>query len=304
MRWNGSTIGKRDEPDNLAGASGVWSLRDQDTYQRSNQWTSVVPTAIPNLSLWLDASDSSTLFDATSGGSTVAADGAVARWEDKSGGGRHFAQSTANNRPLRRTAQYNGKDVLDFDGVNDGFFGTASGGINSTEYRYFITQSEHSIFVVGIADTVGTNSANSYQNEAFYGDGNGHISLYLRSNGNVGVANYDSGGYDNVTTAYSAGSLALFGVELSGGSLRLRLNGQSESTTASGAFAPVGTSSLQVGQNYNAADYCLDGKIGEMLIYRRALNSANRQAIEGYLAHKWGLSSSLPATHPYKNVVP
>ena len=39
-----------------------------------------------NLKLWLDASDSSTIFDATAGGSNNLVDGAsIARWEDKSG---------------------------------------------------------------------------------------------------------------------------------------------------------------------------------------------------------------------------
>jgi hypothetical protein len=37
--------------------------------------------------LWLDASDTSTLFDVS--GNVVAPDGAIARWEDKSGNGRH-----------------------------------------------------------------------------------------------------------------------------------------------------------------------------------------------------------------------
>ena len=28
------------------------------------------------------------------------------------------------------------------------------------------------------------------------------------------------------------------------------------------------------------------------------------QKAEGYLAHKWGLTSSLPVSHPYKNTAP
>ena len=29
-----------------------------------------------------------------------------------------------------------------------------------------------------------------------------------------------------------------------------------------------------------------------------------RQKIEGYLAHKWGLAANLPADHPYKTEAP
>ena len=68
--------------------------------------------------LWLDASDASTLYDATSGGSLVAASGTIARWEDKSGNALHLTQATSGARPVRETSVQNG-----LDGV---FFGSAS----------------------------------------------------------------------------------------------------------------------------------------------------------------------------------
>jgi hypothetical protein len=83
-------------------------------------WSSFSPLSL-SPALWLDASDASTLYDATSGGSLVAPDGAVARWEDKSGNARHLVQSGGTARPLRKTAIKNGRDVLLFDGVNDCF---------------------------------------------------------------------------------------------------------------------------------------------------------------------------------------
>jgi len=39
--------------------------------------------------------------------------------------------------------------------------------------------------------------------------------------------------------------------------------------------------------------------IGELLIVQYALTTDERQKVEGYLAHKWGLESSLPGSHPY-----
>lgn len=81
----------------------------------SSSWTPAdIATAI-----WLDASDASTLYDATTGGSLVAADGAVARWEDKSGNARHFTQSTSGRRPMRKTAVQNALDIVRFDGTDD-----------------------------------------------------------------------------------------------------------------------------------------------------------------------------------------
>ena len=41
-----------------------------------------------------------------------------------------------------------------------------------------------------------------------------------------------------------------------------------------------------------------DGDYAELLIYNRALSDAEIQKIEGYLAHKWGLTGNLDASHP------
>jgi hypothetical protein len=80
-----------------------------------------VPLTISGLQLWLDASDSSTLFDATAGGSLVTADGsAVARWADKSGNNRHAIQGTVNNRPTKSGGAlfFNGSTSF-FDSINN-----------------------------------------------------------------------------------------------------------------------------------------------------------------------------------------
>lgn len=67
-----------------------------------------------------DFSNPATLYDATSGGSLVAADGAIARANDVSGGSANLTQgSDATRRPLRKVAALNGLDVARFDGSND-----------------------------------------------------------------------------------------------------------------------------------------------------------------------------------------
>jgi hypothetical protein len=43
------------------------------------------------------------------------------------------------------------------------------------------------------------------------------------------------------------------------------------------------------------------GAIGEVIAFNSALSTSDRQQVEGYLATKWGLQGSLPASHPYKN---
>ena len=124
LRSNGSYIGPR--PTGPVGAyngaaSGIWDLRTAQRQQAAGTWpiAEFTPDLLTGLQLWLDASDADTLYDATSGGSLVAADGGVARWEDKSGNGRHATQGTSANRPARKTAIQGGKDVLRFDGSDD-----------------------------------------------------------------------------------------------------------------------------------------------------------------------------------------
>ena len=63
--------------------------------------------------LWLDGADGTTMYDATSGGSVVAANGTVARWEDKSGNTRHVTQATAGTRPTLRASVINSKSAIE-----------------------------------------------------------------------------------------------------------------------------------------------------------------------------------------------
>ena len=53
----------------------------------------------------------------------------------------------------------------------------------------------------------------------------------------------------------------------------------------------------KVGQDFS-------GEIAEVLVFDEQINSVSRQKIEGYLAHKWNLSSQLPELHPYADAPP
>jgi len=52
------------------------------------------------------------------------------------------------------------------------------------------------------------------------------------------------------------------------------------------------------------AGYYFTGTIYEIVCYTRFLNINERQQVEGYLAWKWGLRSSLSADHPCRNIPP
>ena len=46
------------------------------------------------------------------------------------------------------------------------------------------------------------------------------------------------------------------------------------------------------------------GDLGEVLVFKRALQEGERQLMEGYLAWKWGLVASLAPGHPYRSTSP
>lgn len=84
------------------------------------------PTQVAGLSLWLDASDPSTLFQNSTLATPASADGdPVGGWKDKSGNARNALQATAGIRPALKTGIQNGKPVVRFNGT-DTYLGVAN----------------------------------------------------------------------------------------------------------------------------------------------------------------------------------
>ena len=244
-------------------------------------WT---PTQI-STSLWLDASDASTItLNATT----------VSQWNDKSGNGRNVSQANSSLQPLYTLNGLNGLNIADFDGADDV--------LNGLAISNFVTNNSYSAFVVGLARTIATNDGDGYANEAFCGDAGGYIAMYLRSSNLIGAYNWD-GANKVATNAYTPNTVVIGYSELSSGSIRIRTNGGSETATVSSNTASL-AGAIQIGRNFNSNTFCLDGKIAEVIFTNAALSTTNRQLIEGYLAWKWGLTSSLPNDHPYKNAAP
>jgi hypothetical protein len=77
------------------------------------------------------------------------------------------------------------------------------------------------------------------------------------------------------------------------------INGNVSSTNTSSPSYSAGVTYIAGG-----LDYYLNGTILEVLIFNSVLGTADRQKIEGYLAWKWGLQSTLPIAHPYYTTSP
>ena len=79
------------------------------------------------------------------------------------------------------------------------------------------------------------------------------------------------------------------------------MDGTDKFTTTSNTTAALSTSYLASDANNS---WRFQGEIGEVVILQNKPTTGNRQNVEGYLAWKWGLVSSLPSGHPYKAAPP
>jgi hypothetical protein len=257
-------------------------------------WT---PAAIAT-DLWLDAADSATLFDAVSGGSLVAADGAVARWEDKSGNGRHATQATLGSRPLRKTSIQNGIDVLRFDGGD------------------FMAISDLSLFKnIGFA-VVATVAKVANVSQFIFGAetnaGSTRIGLSTSVNGLASQRAILARRLDADSVTFAQSSLATndsyrvqIGVfRFSEGTIENRDGAdiKTSSLPSSGNTSNTDSTSIRIGSI--AGGFFANGDIPELLVFTSAITADEILIVEGYLHWRWGLQGNLPANHPYKNAAP
>jgi hypothetical protein len=68
--------------------------------------------------------------------------------------------------------------------------------------------------------------------------------------------------------------------------------------------ATTASNRVYLGQDNLGTSDMTDGKIGEVLIWSRALSADEMAKTQGYLAWKWGIQAKLPVGHPYKSAAP
>lgn len=252
-------------------------------------WPTGFDPASLSPALWLDASDAATLYDAATGGSLVSADGAVARWEDKSGNSRHATQATSGSRPLRKTAVQNSLDVLRFDGAND-YLATASFS-GSQSFERFVVCNDRSFPSQTKIVVAQATSFDSPSPGADYMLNTGR-SLETSQNGSSGVGSLSqrrTGQVFNGTTFILAGQR---GDGTHAGHV-IRVNGAAPSVTSPFTNNPgtytKASSAYGIGAR-SEGSLPMSGDIGEVLHFTRVLTTDERTALEAYLMEKWGIS--------------
>lgn len=251
-------------------------------------------------SLWLDAADSSTLFDAVTGGSLPANGVGVARWEDKSGNGRHVTQATSGNRPTRSVAGQNSLDILSFNGTSHRLANIGAAMIrNVSGYSIYAagvgTSTTADRHILAVATATGTSRFNiARQNATGFAQAGGRRNNADGFQSTLGSANINFAAIWSATVSFASTTLTGW------------INGTQWNTNASfqtSGVTPNDGGDLYLGSN-TGSTALWQGSLWEIIAVNTTASTTDRQIVEGYLAHKWGLQSSLPSGHPYRNNPP
>lgn len=248
-------------------------------------WT---PTLIDGCKLWVAADEITGLADGA----------AVSQWADLSGLGNHATQATGTAQPSYQTSEINSLPVVRFDGAGDylqlpDLMSGMSAGTVLIVFRLALDPPTNQFRTGHPLGDWGTNAGV---------DGGSHLP-YLD-----GVI-YDCWGTSaRKTTVNPTPSMAvpsLYGVLSAANDWRSWLNGTQLFSTATNTV--LFRADPKIGRalgTSGTAQYYFDGDVAEIVAYGSALSTGDRQSVEGYLAHKWGIAASLPAGHPYKAAPP
>lgn len=235
------------------------------------------PSEIPTLGWW-DASDTSTIQHTSN---------SVTQWNDKSGNSNHVV---ANGDPSTGSSTQNLLNVIDFDG-NDHFRKQNFANPSSGDLVVFIVCE-----VTGVDSVFDSIIAQDAADKDWQLDANDSAKFYgLLRNTNLGTTsagNAEITGFNIFCVSFDKTEDQKF---------ELLVNGSLLSGTTSVSYTSnvASTVNLMIFAN-RALNHSPSGKVAEVIIYESPSNS-QRQQVEGYLAHKWGLEGSLDNAHPYKD---
>jgi hypothetical protein len=254
-------------------------------------WT---PAAITT-AWWLDADDSATI---TQSG------GLVSQWNDKSGNAIHVSQATSGSRPTISAAALNGNDVLTFDGGDRLFTDTDSN----------LLRNVGSALSAVVRKISGTGTTQVMFDVSTATDTNTRYQMYTLNTAKSGLGGRttDAGGTTFINSTNNASTtsyqIQVGAIDYTNSNGDQYIDGTQDGTTTTfntdGSTSNTVASRCCVGATLTDTLRLSTGGIAEIVIVHGDISTGTRQKLEGYLAHKWGLTGSLPGGHPYKTNAP
>lgn len=215
----------------------------------------------------------------------------VSSWDDSSGNGNDVTQGISARKPTFETNELNSLPVVRFDGVND-----------------IISDGDIADLDVGTGDIWMASVFKSTDNSAaqfIFEKGGNQFALITTS---VGILQARMGGNSNVPQQsagnWSRTEFVMVTASRVSSTCNGFLNGSDMTTTGTTNTGSISNSNVfDVGAG-SVGGQPLVGDIAEILVGGATLSTEDRQKIEGYLAHRYGLEGNLPSDHPYKSAAP
>jgi len=273
---------------------GKVTLKKEFTWNETVWNPSMLSTA-----LWLDAADASTvLFNGSN----------VSEWRDKSGLGNHVSNGTPATQPTYLTTAFNGLPTVSFTATGqEVLFNGAMTNLVSNQ-DYFIGA------VFEFRQTAqGWDMICGWRSQINTITGGTPILQAMSTSQQIGVHNTDQADARikvDVTTRLTKRIATVGrtgGFNGLNGAVTVTATDPSQPsylTTNTQIWSSVPTNGFQIGGRQQGGTAFGDKYISEIVCCSTNLLTADRQKIEGYLAHKWGLTANLPSDHPYKLVGP
>jgi hypothetical protein len=215
----------------------------------------------------------------------------VSSWTDSSGNGNDVSQATSARQPTFETNELNSKPVIRYDGSND-----------------ILSDGDIADLDVGTGDI--------WMASVFKSTDDGGAQFFLEKGSTTfalmtsaaGILQARIGGTTNIPQQ-SAGNWSRTGFVIVtasrvSSSCNGFVNGSDMTTTGTTNSGSISNSNvLDLGATA-VGGQPMTGDIAEVLVGGATLSTEDRQKIEGYLAHRYGLEGNLPSDHPYKSAAP
>lgn len=270
-------------------------MSDEKSILFGKEWT---PQNLSNLAkFWLNSDNA--IIDSSS---------RISQLTDLSGNNFHFTQSNNAQKPILVT-QPDAK-VIRYDGVDDCLQITSGSALNISKNTdglwVFIVARKASLDSASIPRRLfvyerGTSASTRFG--LFSDDGTGNsLNKFVAGCRRLDADPYQYQASPNTVTT-NATILCGF-INYATGILELSENGSVYSKSIGGTANTSDTSSTKVTLGGQNGLESFNGDIYEVISGNGNLNTTDRQKLEGWAAHKYGVINSLPSNHPYKTLIP
>lgn len=227
------------------------------------------------------------------------------------GSNGNFSQSDNAKRPSYFASGFNGLPCLQFDGVDDVLISDTAAAKNifrNVGYPWFFVVYQKlaadasptsRILAAALSGTTGIR-ASICIGMSTTGNANKIGALHKRTDG----GSVSSPVLTN--TAVLTSALCSVEIRFGAGAIRTYVDGSSvlsSATTAGLTSDTPSVSAITIGAGTQTSTFA-DAKIAAIVIGNTDLPVSEREKLEGWAAHKWGLTANLPAGHPYKTAAP